>query len=413
MCAECRVATPVGFKCGTCVGNRDGRGDSSGRAERERVKQRDRGGPGRPPNRRRIIVGVGVVAVLAVVGGLIATSGGGSGTTQEFAKSSGPVQPTASNTDLAVQFQGAGRLSIGAELLLPPGSNARTPGVVIVPDDGATNRDGTAPANAIPDRLYSDLAQTLAGAGIASLRYDRRGEGQSVMPPGKAITFPDVVGDAKAGIAFLAGRADVNRSRIAVVGDGQGGLVALSAAAANPTVKAVVLVSTPGQGVAANLAEQLRAVATTPAMGAQLVAQLRSVVASLQAGKPEPASAQLPAAIQPLLPPNEGPYLRSIFGLVPATLAATVQVPVLVVQGGAAAGMSPADSQDLVAALGAKGQALTPAADDRNLEMSAVPAPATGVTTGMQATHSGVGTSLQRDDATLSAVAHWLTANTG
>ncbi|MHB1535896.1 MAG: alpha/beta hydrolase [Acidimicrobiales bacterium] len=357
------------------------------------------------------------IAVAVLLVSLVAwraTSGGSSGPASGFAKpSGGGAQPTANNTDLSVQFQGAGGVSIGAELLLPPGSNAHTPGVVIVPDDGATNRNGFAPTNAVSDPLYADLAQALAADGIASLRYDRRGQGQSVLPSAKAVTLPDVTGDARAAVTFLAGRADVDHSRLAVIGDGQGGLVALQVAAADPAVRAVVLVSTPGRPVLDSMVQQLQAIAPTPAMGQQLVAQLQATVAALEAGHPEPSQAQLPAPIQPLLPPGEGPYLKSIFALNPPALAAGVHVPTLVVQGGADPALSPADSQALLAALGPHATALSPAQDGATL-LAPVPVPATSATTTtMQNVHHGGPVSTQRDYATLSAIARWVKSNAG
>lgn len=399
MCADCRVATPVGFKCRTCVGMPAG-GD---RTDRRRALS-----GARRSDRRRVVLGVSAAAVvIAAVAGWAATRGGSPGPTSGFARSVGPNRPRASNTDLSVQFQGAGGLAIGADLLLPPGSGPKTPGVLIVPDDGATNRNGLAPANAVPDPLYTDMAEALAADGVASLRYDMRGQGQSELPSGKPITWSDVVGDAQAGVKFLTGRADVDRSRLAVIGDGQGGLVALAASAGNPSVKAAVLVSTPGRPVIDSMSDQLRAV-STPAMGQQLVDQLQTVAAALQAGGPEPTQAQLPASLQPLLPPNQGDYLRSIFALDPPTLAGTVHVPVLVVQGGQDSALAPADAQALVGVLGTAGQALTAPSDDGTLQTPAIVAPTSATTTPMQRVHFGGPQSLTRDTSTVSAIVQWV-----
>ena len=407
MCADCRIPTPVGFKCSRCAGMPTARGDDARRRSSTGTTPIS---TRRRPGRRAVTATIAVAVLLVSLVAWRASSGGSGRSTSGFAKASGGgVAPTANNTDLSVQFQGAGGVSIGAELLLPPGSNARTPGVVIVPDDGATNRNGFAPINAVPDPLYADLAQALAADGIASLRYDRRGQGQSVLPSGKAVTLADVTGDARAAVTFLAGRADVDHSRLGVIGDGQGGLVALQAAAADPAVRAVVLVSTPGRPVLDSMEQQLQAIA--PALAQQLVTQLKATVAALEAGHPEPSQAQLPASIQPLLPPGEGPYLRSIFALNPAALAAQVHVATLVVQGGADSALSPADSAALVAALGPHATALSPAQDGATL-LAPVPVAATSATTTATQNLPFVNpVSTQRDYATLAAIARWVKSN--
>lgn len=407
MCADCRVSTPVGFKCRACAGT-----DSPGPARRDG----DRTGR----TRLLVAVGIGVVVVLVVAGALYAVNRGGSG-------SNGPtaarLQPGTRGTDtpneLSIEFQGAGGLTLGGNLLLPPGANAKTPAVVIVPDDGPTDRNGISPANALADPLYSDLAQVLAQQGVASLRYDRRGRGQSMTAAGSSVTLPDVVGDAKAAVGFLAGRADLDRSRLGVIGDGQGGLVALEMAAQDPAVRAVVLVSTPGRPVPASLSDELTAQAGTPEFGQQLVSQLQAVVTSLSAGAAEPAPAQLPGPLQPLLGPGEGPYLRSIFALSPPAVAQMVHVPMLITQGGSDPALSPADAQALAQGAGPEAQVMLVPADGATLNGSAGPAvppsPTASTPTtaagiqGMAPSHSPNQTvTTVRDDQTLTSMGMWL-----
>ncbi|MGH9122274.1 MAG: alpha/beta hydrolase, partial [Acidimicrobiales bacterium] len=192
-----------------------------------------------------IATGVAFFAGAATLLGVVLASGGAKPV--PLNPTAKPGQGTASPTDLSVDFTGAGGLTLGGTLLLPPGSGPRTPAVVIVPDDGATNRDGLEPPNSLADPLYSDLAGALESAGIASLRYDRRGEGASAVPPGSDISLAEVTSDVQGALGFLAGRTDVDRSELGLVGDGQGGLVAAQVAATDPVVRSLVLVSTPGR----------------------------------------------------------------------------------------------------------------------------------------------------------------------
>lgn len=412
-CGDCVVSTRVGYKCRSCVGE----GVVPKRSERRgrRTAGESQGRPAPSPRRRRLVgAGLAAAVVVAAVAGYLATRGGDqSSLLPHYATGPAGGRAAQTATDLSVQFAGSGGLELGANLLLPPGAGPRTPGVLIVPNGGPTDRDGISPADEPADPLYLDLAQSMATSGIASLRYDRRGQAQSILTPGQAVTLPAVVGDAKGGLGFLAGRADVDHRRLAVVGDGQGGLVALQLAAQDPRVAAVVLVSTPGRRYVDTLADQVMASAPTPALGQSLVAQLRSVVAAMVAGGPEPSPAQLPAPLQPLFPPGQDAYLRAVFELDPVALASQVHVPVLIVQGGQDPALSIADSQALMAALGPRAQLLAPAQDGMTLNVVPATAPGTNnrglsAATDMPAFHSTTGQGGVRDPATVSAVTRWL-----
>ncbi len=356
-----------------------------------------------------------VVAAIAFA----VTQGGGGGGGGTFARLSPGTKTTGSNTDLSIEFQGAGNVTIGGDLLLPPGAGASTPGVVIVPDMGQTDRNGFSPTNEVADPLYSDLAQSLAHAGVASLRYDRRGQGQSMLPAGADIALTDVVGDARGAVTFLSGRADVDKSHLAVVGDGQGGLVALSLAAQDPSVKAVALVSTPGRPVVETMVDHVGSVASNPDFAQQLVTQLRSTVSAMVGGAAEPPPASLAGPLQPLFPPGESSFLRSLFTLSPGDLASAVHVPTLIVQGGLDPSLAPADAQALAQGLGADAQVMAVAGDGPTLEMSAGPTTTfpqpslgAGVQSTMPALHSGLlNVATVRDDQTLTSIGSWLKAH--
>ncbi|MGH9120659.1 MAG: serine aminopeptidase domain-containing protein, partial [Acidimicrobiales bacterium] len=366
MCTDCRVATPVGFKCAKCVG-----GDplAEYRAEREKTANR-RAGKG--PSlfgwvKRPLLAIVAGVAVAGAAVAIVLTAGNSSPPSFAQTSTGGTVVSGSGPTSIDISVTGAGGLALGGTLLLPPGAGPHTPSVVIVPDDGATNRDGLAPPNSASDTLYSDLATELASQGVASLRYDRRGEGQSVLPAGQPVAWGDVVTDAQAAVKFLAARDDLDHNAIGLIGDGQGGLVSLQAAAGDPMVSYVVLISTPGRPVLSSMDDLLTA-QEQPSLASSLVAQLQTIATSVAAGNPEPTQAALPGPLQPLLPANEGPYLSSLFNLNPANLASAVHVPTLIVQGGADPSLSPADDQLLAGALGAQDATLMlPAADEHTL----------------------------------------------
>ncbi|OGX89082.1 hypothetical protein BEN47_08115 [Hymenobacter lapidarius] len=116
------------------------------------------------------------------------------------------------------------RLNLSGMLTVPAGSGP-FPAVVLVSDLGAQDRDGT-----VGDyHLMGSLADYLTRRGIAVLRYDDRGVGQSEGSTA-ATTTQALVSDVQSAINFLRARMEISISRIGVIGHGEGANVALLAA---------------------------------------------------------------------------------------------------------------------------------------------------------------------------------------
>jgi pimeloyl-ACP methyl ester carboxylesterase len=141
-------------------------------------------------------------------------------------------------------FSLAGTLSKPAEI-----SSAALPAVVLVGGPNTSDRDEV--QYGVP--LFGQLAGALADAGFLVLRYDKRGIGQSG-GRSESATLVDFAEDLRAVVRFLGDRKGVDRKRIAVVGHGEGGAVALLAAAKEDRIAAVVLAGTSGvPGTESNL----------------------------------------------------------------------------------------------------------------------------------------------------------------
>jgi pimeloyl-ACP methyl ester carboxylesterase len=167
----------------------------------------------------------------------------------------------------AVRFTGSEGATLVGTLLLPIWSELeKVPGVVLVSGSGPTDRDGN---NAlVPDRidLLKQIAQLLAEAGIASLRYDKRGIGASTSKPHASIaelerffSWENFVGDVAAAHAELVKHDEIKPYATALLGHSEGGLLVLAAA---PTIKrnppyGMVLVATPGRKLAEILPAQI------------------------------------------------------------------------------------------------------------------------------------------------------------
>jgi len=119
----------------------------------------------------------------------------------------------------------------------------KLPALILVAGSGPVDRDETVAG--IP--VFAQLANSLADAGFIVLRYDKRGVGQSGGRD-ESATIQDYADDVRAVVEFLRKRKDVDQYRVAVVGHGEGGLVALQAAANAGTkrVAAAAVLATPG-----------------------------------------------------------------------------------------------------------------------------------------------------------------------
>ena len=106
---------------------------------------------------------------------------------------------------------------LSGTLTLPEGDDD-PPVVVFVSGSGAQNRD----EEILGHRPFAVLADALARGGIASLRYDDRGVGESLGVFSEATTA-DFANDAAAGIFFLR---EWGFNKVGVIGHSEGGTIA-------------------------------------------------------------------------------------------------------------------------------------------------------------------------------------------
>jgi uncharacterized protein len=164
-------------------------------------------------------------------------------------------EPVARPNDEVVHIPGNG-FNLAGTLSKPAPSQAlssRLPAVVLVTGSSPNDREETVAG--IP--IMGQLSSALADAGYIVVRYDKRGIGQSGGRQ-ESVTVEDYAEDVVAVVKFLERRKDVAPKRIAVVGYGEGGSVALAAAAREGRIAAVALAATPGVGGAEMVLDQQR-----------------------------------------------------------------------------------------------------------------------------------------------------------
>lgn len=150
--------------------------------------------------------------------------------------------PAAAPAERTVAIPGGGGVTLSGTLAVPAGPGPH-PAAVLVGGFGPAARDGSFGR---PGGPYADLAGRLARRGIAVLRYDKRGLGES---EGPALSWLDarlLARDATAAVRMLAGLPGIDRSRVALIGHSQGGNLALTAAASGPATRVVALAA-PGR----------------------------------------------------------------------------------------------------------------------------------------------------------------------
>lgn len=125
-----------------------------------------------------------------------------------------------------------------AGTLTTPMWGTRHPAVVLVTGSGTQNRD----EEIYGHKPFAVIADYLTRSGIAVLRYDDRGAGESMSGPDDAnATTADIAEDAIAAIDFLKSYPGIDASRIGVLGHSEGGTIAFMCASRRPEDVAFVI----------------------------------------------------------------------------------------------------------------------------------------------------------------------------
>jgi pimeloyl-ACP methyl ester carboxylesterase len=208
-----------------------------------------------------------------------------------------------------------------ATLLAPDAPRAAA---VILPGSGPTDRDGNSPQFSVRARYLALLAEDLADRGIATVRIDKRGIGQSasVGVGEEDLRFGMLSEDARAWAAEAAQRTGQRCAWL--IGHSEGALVALDAARQDDRICGLVLISGAGRPASAAIRDQLG-----PQLPEAMMAQADRALSDLDAGR---ATESVPG-LEMLFRPSVQPYLISWLALDPAALIAAYDGPVMVVSG--------------------------------------------------------------------------------
>ncbi len=259
--------------------------------------------------------------------------------------------PPASIHEEPYLIEGGGARLVGTLAL--PAAPGPVPVALIVAGSGPVDRNG----NALPSlhsNLYAQLAWRLAQRGIASLRYDKRGIGESAAGVDPAMSsFDDFAEDALAATRSLAG--DERFGSIVILGHSEGGWLAIRAALRGAPVKGVALLATAGRPFLTLLRAQLAQQLDSAGMAQFATAMEGYLKGRLPVG--------LPHYLQPFFRPVNQRFTASVAAYDALAELRRLDVPVLIVQGDKDVQVSVQDAEALAAAKPAARMILIPGAN--------------------------------------------------
>jgi pimeloyl-ACP methyl ester carboxylesterase len=227
--------------------------------------------------------------------------------------------------------------------LVRPAGPGPFPGVVMVAGSGPTDRDWNSPLLPGTNGSARLLAEALAQAGIASLRYDKRASGprarENMQTLVGKLSMQSHVDELAGAVRTLASQSYIREGRIFALGNSEGTLHVLNYQVHSPAIPlaGLVLIAPPGRAVGTVGRAQLAEQATAIPNGEALMALYDAAIARFQAGEPMAPDPALPQGVQVLLQaletPANLPFARELWVADAATLLRQIDVPVLVIIG--------------------------------------------------------------------------------
>ena len=192
--------------------------------------------------------------------------------------------------------------------------------VILHPGSGPTDRDGN--QTGMTNNSLRLLAEGLAGKGVAVLRYDKRGVGESrSVQPESDLRPSHYVNDLAAWVEW--GRAG-GFDTIHLLGHSEGALFA-KAAAQKALVDSVISIAGAGRPIGIVLREQ-----TEGRRPGEIGVQFEHILSELEAGR---TVEEVPQILHSLFRPSVQPYLIEWLVMDPVELAADLDVSLLAIGG--------------------------------------------------------------------------------
>ena len=214
-----------------------------------------------------------------------------------------------------------------AGTLLVPKTGARHPAAVMITGSGLQTRDSRIQLAGLEQYApFRQIAERLASNGVAVLRVDDRGIGESTgRETLENATTTSLAEDTRAQIAWLRTRKEIDPNRIVLIGHSEGAAIAAMIAASDPKLAAVVtMAGAAKRGADVSIEQQedmLRSDPTMPeAMKESLREKQKEVVKTVLAGGDIPGQ-------------KTNAWIREFFVYDPLPTARKIKQPLLILQG--------------------------------------------------------------------------------
>jgi pimeloyl-ACP methyl ester carboxylesterase len=224
--------------------------------------------------------------------------------------------------------------------LVKPGKAGKFPAIVLFQGSGPTDRDWNSPLITTKNGSGKLLAEALASHGAVVVRFDKAGVGANTTKL-EGQTLDIYVTEARAALAYVRSRPEVDTSRVYIAGHSEGGLHAIRTADLEGNALAgVVLLSTTGRTLRdillAQITTQIERAAPGQAEG--LIAPFRAAMDDFIAGKTiDPKTATPIPGLQQLLgsltAPASATLARGLLVADPLAGIAKVAVPIFIYNG--------------------------------------------------------------------------------
>lgn len=204
-----------------------------------------------------------------------------------------------------------------------PATDQVVPVFLIIAGSGPTDRDGNSAMLPGKNNSLKMLAEALAQNGFASVRFDKRGIGESkdALAKEEDLIFDDYVDDAVDWITQL--EEDARFSEVGIIGHSEGSLIGMLTAAKTDSDIFISLAG-PGRPAYEMISEQL---AGQPEA---IFSEINRINSQLKAGN---TVENVGPDLYSLFRPSIQPYMISWYKYNPAVEIARLTCPVLIVQG--------------------------------------------------------------------------------
>ncbi len=250
--------------------------------------------------------------------------------------------------EVAFDNPAAADVHLAGTLTLPQGAGP-FPAAILITGSGQQDRDETIMGH----KPFAVIADHLTRRGIAVLRVDDRGVGQSRGSVATA-TSADFATDANAAFAYLKTRKEIRPDAIGFIGHSEGGMIGPIAMADNRDAAFLVMMAGPGTALDQLLLTQRRLIGATMGLSEAEMNRAEPVMASLfkaiasgetyEEGRAAAEALLTPEAMSAIGAPADTdkrlilaqlgtPWFRYFFRYDPAANLRQIHVPVLALNG--------------------------------------------------------------------------------